>query len=381
MKKILFFLFLVIVATSCSNSKNTKVTFSIKGAEGKEFVIKIQDVNTLKTIDTLKALNGDRIVYKLKNIESPDFYYLYYGERKVASLIAKGGEKIKIEADTLGNVLSIEGSDESSLLLNQERELYKSITTLDSLSILYNDAVTNSNSEKAKDLNYKMGSLYVNLKRAAIKEIYSNPYSITNIRYLFYKFTPELPLFADNLDALIFKRVYDSLFIKYPSSRYLTSLGNEIKTRESAREINSKLSNAQEISLPKLELPDNKGKIRNLIDLKGKVVILLFWSVKDPEQLMFNNELLSLYSKLNPKGLEIFQVSIDTDKTAWGRTISDQKLPWINVCDALGGSSKAVISYNIKEVPTMFLIDRNGDIRYKDVFNISLLESKINSLL
>ncbi|MFA4998091.1 MAG: peroxiredoxin, partial [Bacteroidales bacterium] len=63
-----------------------------------------------------------------------------------------------------------------------------------------------------------------------------------------------------------------------------------------------------------------------------------------------------------PRGLEIFQVALDIDKTAWAKAVRDQSLPWISVCDGLGIGSPSVVSYNVETIPVFFIITRQGDI-------------------
>ena len=82
---------------------------------------------------------------------------------------------------------------------------------------------------------------------------------------------------------------------------------------------------------------------------------------------MFNNDLKELYRKYRNSGLEIYQVSLDEDKTAWASAVKDQQLPWISVCDFQGSNSPAVGAYNITALPSNFLIDRTGNIAGKDL--------------
>ncbi|MPN46095.1 hypothetical protein SDC9_193675 [bioreactor metagenome] len=95
---------------------------------------------------------------------------------------------------------------------------------------------------------------------------------------------------------------------------------------------------------------------------------------------MLNQDLLQLYQKYSGRGLEIYQVSVDVDKTLWARAVEDQKLPWVSVCDGLGSGSSGVISYNISKVPAIFVIAKDGNIVARDVFG-ARLESVVSGLL
>ncbi len=181
-----------------------------------------------------------------------------------------------------------------------------------------------------------------------------------------------LPIFADVRDVLLFKRVCDSLDIKYPGSAYVARLKEEVTYREKSDMFNAKILDASETGFPDIKLPDVKSKMRSLSELSGKVIILSFWSVADANQRMLNQDFLQLYDKYSDKGLEIFQVSVDTDKTAWARAVEEQMLPWISVCDGMGSGSAAVTTYNVTKIPALFVIDKSGTIVAKNVFNAEL---------
>jgi hypothetical protein len=44
----------------------------------------------------------------------------------------------------------------------------------------------------------------------------------------------------------------------------------------------------------------------------------------------------------------------------WEAAIEKDQLPWTNVCDFKEGASRTFMTYNIKQLPTTFLIDRDS---------------------
>jgi AhpC/TSA family. len=226
-----------------------------------------------------------------------------------------------------------------------------------------------------------LGALYVKQKRSALKSIMEHPYSLTNITLLYQKFNENFPIFADINDGLIFKRVYDSLKVSYPSSMYLKSLEVDIQNFDKSRMLQDKFSQVSEISYPNVLGYDINSKKRELYELSGKPFILVFWTSTQVAQKMFNLDLLDIYNKYHSAGLEIYQISVDTDKVQWATTIKDQKLPWINVCDGSGNASPAIASYNISKLPSLFLFDREGNMKGKDIFDKSKLENVVSSII
>lgn len=382
MRKSFIAALLLITAISCSK-QNSKAVIegTITGINEGAIVLSMLDINTQKSIDTIPIKDGGHFKYRIKlNSDSPEFYYLYHKDTRIASMIIKPDDKIDITTDTLGLSPVIDGSEESKLLIMLEQEIGKSQKKFDSLYTLMSDLKLSGDIKRSEEINLKLGSLYVKQKQSAIKFIYTYPKSITSVMLLYHKFSPEVPLFADVRDVLIFRRVYDSLQTVYPGSVYLSRLLDEIGYREQTEEFNAKILDASERGFPEISLPDREAKMRSLSDIQGKVIVLSFWSITDVNQRMMNQDLLDLYRKYADKGLEIYQVSVDNDKTAWARAVSEQDLPWISVCDGLGSASPAVTTYNIQKVPTIYVIDKSGTIAAKDIFDTEL-ENKIKSLL
>lgn len=231
-------------------------------------------------------------------------------------------------------------------------------------------------------LNVELSRLYVKYKQDIIKSIMQNPYAFANIQALYQSLMPGLPIFGGENDHFIFQRVHDSLQTLYPNSVYVKSLQEQIKAAEDLKLLASRIESADETSFPNITLPDINAKDVELSSLEGRPFILMFWTVADPNQKMFNNDLMEVYNKYKSAGLEIFQVSIDTDKTAWATAVKEQGLPWISVCDGKGAASIAVASYNVTAIPTMFVFNRKGEIvANKDLFSKAKVEEAVRKAL
>jgi peroxiredoxin len=179
---------------------------------------------------------------------------------------------------------------------------------------------------------------------------------------LYQSFANALPVFGGENDFLLVQRVHDSLQTVYPASAYVKSLKEQLDQIHKVQEMAAKVSQATEASFPNIILPDANAKMVELESLEGKPFILMFWTISEPSQKMFNNDLKELYRKYRNSGLEIYQVSLDEDKTAWASAVKDQQLPWISVCDGKGPASPAVVAYNLLTVPTMFVFNAKGDL-------------------
>lgn len=127
-----------------------------------------------------------------------------------------------------------------------------------------------------------------------------------------------------------------------------------------------------------LAMEDSKGQVRRLTDLKGKVVLLdfhLFASSESTKRIMMLRE---LYNKYHAAGLEIYQVSVDSNEHFW--KTSTAALPWICVRDEGGIQGQSLQLYNVQSIPTFFLIDRSNTLKARDA-QIKDIDEAIKNLL
>ncbi len=125
-------------------------------------------------------------------------------------------------------------------------------------------------------------------------------------------------------------------------------------------------------------LTDNHGRQRSITELRGKVVMLdfhVFATDDSRERIMM---LRDLYNKYHDQGLEIYQVSLDSDEHFWKTQTA--ALPWISVRDDDALQSQYLMRYNVSELPTFFLIDRNNAL-YKRDTQIKNIDDELTTLL
>ena len=81
---------------------------------------------------------------------------------------------------------------------------------------------------------------------------------------------------------------------------------------------------------------------------------------------MLNPVIAENYKIYKRKGFEVYMVSVDDDKNAWIQAIKEDGLNCINVGD-MKGSVKATNNYNIRVLPSNYLLDKEGQILAKDL--------------
>ena len=80
------------------------------------------------------------------------------------------------------------------------------------------------------------------------------------------------------------------------------------------------------------------------------------------------------------KGLEIYQVSLDSNKAMWATTIMGQNLPWVSVCDIRGLASPYVTDYNLPSIPAAFII-ADGELVDGQIVDMATLRKLLDKLL
>jgi len=358
--KILVLALAVLALASCADKARVKGT--LEGAGGKQLVVARLGSGIVEPIDTLKTGADGSFSCKVPVAKGqPEFIYLYYGDRKVASLLLETGETAVVTADTLGKY-SVTGS-EGSMKLHDVDEAFNAF------------AAKMASTEDPKVL----GKAYVDHYRECVKYVLANPYSLTVIPVL-YEQVNNLPVFGQNTDALHFRAAADSLATVYPESRYVKALAKEAERREKLLNLATNLESAGEIGYLDLKLPDIKGEKVAISDLDAKVILVHFWDATDAAQKMMNIEtILPVYEEFQSRGFEVYSVCL-SDKKVWADAVRAQDLPWVNVNDGLGAASPVVQLYNVQSLPMAYIISQ-GDLVQEQITDAAGLRRLLGKLL
>ena len=355
-----------------------KIDGVVESAPSSEVIVKLLDVNRYEVLDTVKTDASGRFSYKV-DVEKgqPEFVYIFYKDTKIASLLLESGDAVMVSSDTLG-FYEVEGSDECVKLAQVENDHAATMGRLGAISSRIEKA---TDPEVVSALAKDMTREYVQYYRNSVKYVLENSKSLTSVPVLYQNFGADLPVFAQSTDALHFRTVADSLETVYPESKYVKALRKEAERRSGYLELQAKLANAEEIGYPDIELPDINARKIKLSEVDAKVIMVYFWSATDANQKMFNLDVLkSLYDDYHKRGFEIYQVALDPDKASWAQVVKQQNLPWINVCDGLGGNSPYVLTYNLAGLPSAYIIC-DGDLVDGQVVDEKSLRKLIDKLL
>lgn len=103
--------------------------------------------------------------------------------------------------------------------------------------------------------------------------------------------------------------------------------------------------------------------------LHKKVILVEFWRADDGVSSGNHANLINgMRSPLKNKDFTMVSVSLDIESGVWNNAVMDQHLKWTQVCDLKGDDSPNVANWQIKVIPSYYLVDGNWKIIKRDIY-------------
>ena len=121
------------------------------------------------------------------------------------------------------------------------------------------------------------------------------------------------------------------------------------------------------------------GREVDLGQMKGKVVLIDFWATWCGPCVGEIPHVKDAYNKLHPKGFEVVGISFDSDQHRLQTFVENHDMPWPQYFDGKVWQNKIGAEYAIESIPTMWLVDRKGNLRDSHARND--LQDRVEKLL
>lgn len=340
--------------------------FSIEGkithAEGETIYLEELKVSSTVVVDSAKINKSGKFAFT-GHTSTPIYYLLKLNDNKFITLLVDSAEQISVEADVanLERNYRVEGSTGSLLVKILNDQLAETRKKLDSIQSLQNIYKGNPDYPAMKVMwDAAADSIKKEQTRFSSEFVMKNPFSMASVLALYQKFNDQEYIIKDLQTMRVAASALNTI---YPNSGHVKALyQNTLQLMQEEQNARlRRLIEEQGENTPEITLPAPDGTEIALSSLRGKVVLLHFWSAIDRDSRILNEALAEAYAKYKNKGFEIYQVSVDTNRIEWVDAIDQDGLKWINVGD-MEGSVHAANIYNIQSVPFNYLINEEGEI-------------------
>ena len=383
MKRFLILLLPFLILTRC----HVKDTFTVNGVidnQKQNYVyLNRVDINTPILMDSAKVSKKGAFRFKVIAAE-PDFYQIGYSASDFITILAEPGEKINIRFNgkSLFEDYTVTGSTGSEQVRMLDSRLAETRKKLDSLRTFYENAAKEPGfEEKGPLLEEEFNNLVKDLRKKNIEFIITNMNSMASIKALYQKIDEGTYVLYDPRDLQYLKIVTDSLVRRYPNSRHVQALAQDLKNE--MNQLYSRQIQRMADTMPKTKLDpdlnDINGKRIALSSLRGKIVLLAFWSAASKECVAENLQLKEFYRYYNKKGFEIYQINLDPNESDWKAAVHYDELPWISTREDDPLYPRYARLLNVKNLPANYLFNRNGDLIASNLHGKSL-QIKLNQL-
>lgn len=358
---------------SCSND-DVRISGKFFGLTAKSVYLEQMTASGQTIIDSVELAKDGSYRFVIANgPKTPSIYNIIYNNERVPLLLT-AGENVTV--GSMGSVLvnyTVSGSKESELLREFNREYIAGMQALNAKVAEYAEAGDSSKTEIAQLYTAKLREI----KRNQISFIIKNKSSIAAVYALYQRLPDEKYLVNSESDLIYFRTVADAVSKRYPTSPFVITLRNDVARMEAQTSL---LSTIEERDYPDIVADDMYGNKVKLSELEGNVILVDFWAAELGNSNALNADLKSIYEKYEADGFRVYQVSFDTSKATWIKAVQEQKLPWVSVCDFRGQASPIMGVYNVRSLPSNYLIDRKGRIVAKNIYS-DALEQELAKIL
>jgi len=368
MKKI-FSVALILSALTfaCNKPDGFVISGKVTNADGKYLYLEELKVSSSIPVDSVELDKTGSFKFKGK-ISYPNFYLLSLNKSNFVTLLVDTIEKISVFGDAadFSREYVVKGSTGSLLVQELNNTLARTKHKIDSIRNQVNAFRSREDfSVKRSAWDQEIADIKQSQIRYSTNFIQKHPFSLACVLALYQKFDDSNYVVQDLQSLKVAASALNSFFPKSEHVKALYANTQRLISQEKTSKL-QKFIEENGINSPDIKLPDTNGREVSVSSLTNKVILIQFWSALNRDSRIQNEALVELYKKYKSRGLEIYQVSIDTDRAAWLDAIKQDGLSWINVGD-MKGSIMGTSVYNIQSIPSNYILDKEHRIVTKNL--------------
>ena len=130
------------------------------------------------------------------------------------------------------------------------------------------------------------------------------------------------------------------------------------------------------------EMADVNGTMHKLSEYagNGKITLIDFWAAWCPPCRRDMPHLVEVYKQFRDKDFEIVGISLDNNKEAWEKGITDLNITWPQLSDLKYWQNEGAVLYGVNSIPHTVLVDKDGTILAKNLRG-NALDAKLAEIL
>jgi peroxiredoxin len=356
------FLMVCCAAGTLAASAQSVISGTVSGADGKKIYL-FDDADNNPNDSTV--LQNGKFSFTIKDKKELSVYALVLeGVDQPLLFVPEGGpQQLTLSADKFPVASALKANDNTKAMQEYQQQFQPLIQRAHALN--QEAAGISGDDEAAKEAFRKKAAAFSNdVVKVGKTFVKQHPKALASMWMLMNELRPRLEL-AD------FEAEFTSLDKSLQNGKYGQSVEQYIH-RQKASGIG--------VMAEDFSQDDIDGKAVKLSSFRGKYVLVDFWASWCGPCRAENPNVVKAYNKYKDKNFTILSVSLDEDKNRWLHAIKQDGLTWTHVSDLHGWSNEVAVQYNIRSIPSNFLVDPQGRIIARNLRGPAL-EDKLDEIL